>query len=115
MRMRRGTILSAAMAAALGGCAAIPSEPVRIVDSRADVAVCRSLGRLGPPVRTDGAPGSNGVVPVVDAGMIDRDFGARLQAMREAAYARGATDLLLVRRPYRDWSYVEGTAYRCRR
>ena len=35
--------------------------------------------------------------------------------MRDGALALGATDLLLSRRIYRDWSYVEGIAYACAR
>lgn len=109
----RTALTAALFAAALGGCAAIPSEPVRIVDSRADVAACRSLGTMGPPVRTDSVgaiAGDANHTPYV-AG----EFGERLQAMRAAANEQGATDLLLVRRPYRDWSFVQGIAYRCRR
>jgi hypothetical protein len=40
-------------------------------------------------------------------------FAVRLEPLRDEALRRGATDLLLVRRIKRDWSYVEGIAYRC--
>ena len=39
----------------------------------------------------------------------------RLDALEAEALRRGATDLLLRRRYLRDWSYVEGVAYRCPR
>lgn len=42
------------------------------------------------------------------------NLAPRIDAMKEAAISRGATDLLLTRRFLRDWSYIQGTAYRCR-
>ncbi len=116
----------------LGGCAYFPTDPdpIRVVDSPADVFACRKLGSTGAPVRTDGnrpyfygsltkvvpatspeaspAFGTYGVQPASD------NLAVRLNGMRDAALALGATDLLLTRRRYRDWSYIEGVAYRCR-
>jgi hypothetical protein len=116
----------------LSGCGYFPTppDPIRLVDSPVDVAGCRSLGSVGKPIRTDGrgpylygalttpvpatspaalAPyGGFGVQPEAD------NFAVRLQPLRDEALMRGATDLLLVRRIKRDWSYVEGHAYRCR-
>lgn len=130
MRRALGVILAGTIG--LGGCAYFPRDPdpIRIVDSPADVGACRRLGSTGAPVRTDGkqpyfygsltkvvpagspaaAPafGTFGVQPTSD------NLAVRLDGMRDAALALGATDLLLVRRTYRDWSYVEGVAYRCR-
>jgi hypothetical protein len=126
--------LGAAVLAAtfLAGCSYYPTppDPIRLVDSPVDVAGCRSLGSVGGPIRTDGrgpylygalttpvpatspaaaAPfGGWGVPPDAD------NFAVRLQPLRDEALRRGATDLLLVRRIRRDWSYVEGIAYRCR-
>jgi hypothetical protein len=119
-------------ASLLAGCGYFPvsPDPIRIVDSPADVAACRSLGSVGGPVRTDGSgpyvygaltrpvrasspeavppPGGWGVLQSAD------NFAVRIEPLRDEALRRGATDLLLVRRIKRDWSYVEGRAYRCR-
>ena len=117
-------------ASCLAGCGyfPVPPDPIRIVDSPAEVSRCRSLGSVGGPIRTDGkgeylygalttpvpasspaaAPfGGFGTQPVAD------NFAVRLQPLRDEALRRGASDLLLVRRVLRDWSYVEGIAYRC--
>ncbi len=115
----------------LSGCGYFPTppDPIRLVDSPVDVAACHSLGSVGGPIRTDGrgpylsgalttpvrasspaaiAPhGGWGVQPEAD------NFAVRIQPLRDEALRRGATDLLLVRRIKRDWSYVEGVAYRC--
>ncbi len=125
--------LAAAMLVAtlVAGCGyfPVPPAPLRLVDSPADVATCRSLGKVGGPIRTDGRgpyvygalttpvpasspdavppPGGWGVLPKAD------NFAVRLEPLRDEALRRGATDLLLIRRPYRDWSWVEGVAYRC--
>ena len=42
------------------------------------------------------------------------NFAVALEPLRDEALRRGATDLLLLRRTRRDWSYVDGIAYRCR-
>ena len=119
------------VATSLAGCGyfPVPPDPIRIVDSSADVRTCRSLGPVGGPIRTDGrAPYLFGSLtyPVPAASPTATPFGGfgvqpesenfavRLQALRDEALNRGATDLLLVRRIRRDWSYVEGVAYRCR-
>ena len=115
----------------LSGCGYFPTppDPIRLGDSPVDVAACHSLGSVGGPIRTDGrgpylygalttpvrtsspaaiAPhGGWGVQPEAD------NFAVRIQPLRDEALRRGATDLLLVRRIKRDWSYVEGVAYRC--
>ena len=129
MRKAIGVALFGALG--LGGCGyfPVPPDPIRIVDSPADVFACRRLGAVSQPVRTDGkAPfvfgsltiatpstrpaasplGGFGVQPTSD------NLAVRVNAMRDAALALGATDLLLTRRLYRDWSYVQGIAYRCR-
>lgn len=130
MRKAIGVALFGALG--LGGCAyfPVPPDPIRIVDSPADVFACRRLGPVSRPVPTNGkapywygsltaavparspaaAPlgGTYGVQPTSD------NLAISVNAMRDAALARGATDLLLTRRVYRDWSYVQGIAYRCR-
>lgn len=122
---------------ALSGCGyfPVPPDPIRILTAQAEVSTCRRLGGVGL-ARTDGeAPYSFGYLtaaaprpappafaigqPYAYGGVRGREivgpnFAVRLNVMRDAALARGATDLLLSRRVYRDWSYVEGIAYRCR-
>jgi hypothetical protein len=107
--------------ACLPGCAPISEIPVRVVDSTADVAPCRRLGSVGTPVRTnDPDPDLVPSPGLVVAGRgLDRSpygpvLGETLEGMRQATFARGGTDLLLSKRYYSDWSYVEGVAYRCR-
>ena len=134
--MRKAVLMATAVASLAGGCAyyPVPPDPIRIIDSPAEVSTCRRLGSTGAPVRTDGrgpfsyseittlvpAPGPTGFgapvgVPAVGVPAGDAHFSQRLNAMRDAAVALGATDLLLVRRRLRDWSYVEGVAYLCPR
>lgn len=127
-----------ALLAALSGLSAcaylpVPPDPIRYVTSPADVAVCRRLGSTGI-ARTDGVGPfmySEITVAVPNDGHHGRgagyarelagreiqgpNFAVRLNLMRNAALDLGATDLLLRRRFYRDLSYVEGVAYRCRR
>jgi hypothetical protein len=116
-------------ASLLGGCSyfPIPPDPIRIVDSPSDVAACRNLGVVSLPVPTNGtwpvvissltvAPPRGTVItsaPPTGGEPSGPGFVYSLNAMRDAALARGATDLLL-RRVRRDWSFVEGVAYRCR-
>lgn len=116
----------------LAGCGYFPtnSDPIRVVDSPADVGGCRSLGPVGGPIRTDGRgpylfgsltypvpalspaapppPGGYGVLPE------SVNLAVAIEPLRDEALRRGATDLLLRRVIRRDWSYVEGVAYRCR-
>lgn len=116
----------------LAGCAyfPVPPDPIRIVDSRADVGTCRSLGIVGGPVSTDGqAPYLYGSLTTpVPAGSpaasafwgfgtqpASSNLAVKLEPLRDEALRRGATDLLLVRKGRRDWSLVEGVAYRCPR
>lgn len=121
--------LGAAMIGAclLGGCAyhSTPQDRLRIVDSPSEVSRCRSLGTVGEPVRTDGTMpvflnaqvfgGSNEAFFGSYGGQSTSDnLAPRIDAMKETAISRGATDLLLTRRFLRDWSYIQGTAYRCR-
>lgn len=125
--------LGAALAAAplLAGCGyfPVPPDPIRLVDSPVDVAACRSLGRVGERIRTDGrAPylfgsltrpvpaGSPEAIPFGGFGVQpeSENFAVALQPLRDEALRRGATDLLLLRRTRRDWSYVDAVAYRCR-
>lgn len=124
MRLSLGLALIGACLVA--GCQyrPMPGDRIRIVDSPSEVSRCRSLGPVGEPVRTDGkAP------PFYDslvfAGPSEALFGgyggeltgdnlaARVDAMRAVALGRDATDLLLARRVLRDWSYIQGIAYRC--
>lgn len=110
----------------------VPPDPIRLVDSAAEVSTCRRLGSVGV-VRTDGeAPlrydDLTVAVPAADPraagwpGVSVRrvtsadgpNLAVRLNLMRDAALALRASDLLLARRRGRDWSYVEGIAYRCR-
>ena len=126
-------VVSAMLAGSLlAGCGyfPVPPDPIQLVDSPTDVAACRSLGSVGGPVRTDGrgpyvygalttpvpasspaavAPyGGWGVLPEAD------NFAVRMEPLRDEALRRGASHLLLVRKRGRDWSWVEGVAYRCR-
>jgi hypothetical protein len=71
-----------------------PTETIRIVDTPADVRVCRRLGEVSPPVTT--TPG----------------FTWNLQAMLQMTVALGGTDLLIDRRGH-DWLVVRGIAYDC--
>lgn len=122
----------AAVTTCLSGCGyfPVPPDPIRIVTSPAEVSVCRRLGSVGV-TRTDGTgPFNYGDVTVAvptnslsayDARtlaarqVVGDNFGVRLNLMRDAALNLGATDLLLSRRIYRDYSFVEGIAYICRR
>ena len=117
---------------AVGGCAyvPIPPDPIRYVTSPIDVASCRKLGGVGY-TRTDGVwpyrfsdrtiavqayPRAGDVArPIPSGEVIGPNFAVTLEVMRDAALSLGASDLLLSRRIYRDWSYVAGTAYRCPR
>ena len=120
-----------ALALALAGCGyvPIPPDPIRYVNSPADVMNCRKLGAVGF-ARTDGfgpvdftqrtyivpafaPPATVSTFPVGE--IQGPNFAVRLETMRDAALSLGASDLLLTRRIYRDWSYVSGTAYRCPR
>ena len=116
----------------LGGCSYVPTaaDPIRYITSPAEVSACRRLTSVGL-ARTDGesqfelleltgaAPGQNLPYtygpPLAGREIVGPNFAARLNVMRDAAISLGATDLLLTRRIYRDWSYVEGIAYVCRR
>ena len=129
--MGRALILAVAAASLVSGCGyfPVPPDPIRVVDSPADVTACRRLGSVGAPVRTDGrgpfeygaittlvpAPGPTGFGAPGGVAAGDEHFGQRLNGMRDTAVALGATDLLLVHRRLRDWSYVEGLAYLCPR
>ena len=121
--MRTSLLLPLLIAAATAGCVYVPTDPdpIRVVISPVDVAACRSLGSVGR-TRTDGV--SRGgfaeittappAVPARSSEPAGPNFGIRLDALEAEALRRGATDLLLRRRILRDWSYVEGVAYRCR-
>ena len=119
--------------ACVGGCSyyPVPLDPIRYGTSPAEVSTCRRLGAVGL-ARTDGvgpyrydfrttvvplavAPAGSPDFPLVGGEIEGPNFGYRVERMRDAALALGATDLLLSRRIYHDWSYVEGIAYRCRR
>ena len=129
MRTRLGAILVGA--GLLGGCGyyPVPPEPIRLVDSPSDVMSCRSLGRVGPPLRTEGTdpfvfgsltrPVPAGTVPVPYGGYgtlpTSDNLAVSLQPARDEALGLGATDLLLTRVKLRDWSYVQPVAYRCGR
>ena len=125
---------TAVLAASVGGCAylAVPPDPIRYVTSPAEVGACRKLGAVGL-ARTDGEgyPSFTLRTKIVrfdpedvpdgpyDGGSPDGEiagqtFAIRVETMRNRALGLGATDLLLSRRIYRDWSYVQGIAYFCR-
>jgi len=126
------TTAALALALALGACGyvPVPPDPIRYVTSPADVMSCRRLGNVGY-TRTDGVGPysfSDLTVPVltrprpgdrpnpIPSGEIrGPNFAVTLEVMRDAALSLGASDLLLTRRFYHDWSYVSGTAYRCPR
>ena len=128
MRTALGAVLVGA--GLLGGCgySIVPPDPIRLVDSPIDVAGCRSLGPVGPVLRTEGSGpflfnslttpvrAATGSAPFFGYGIQQEsdNFAVRLQPVRDEALNLGATDLLLVRRKLRDWSYVQGVAYFCR-
>ena len=72
-----------------------PDEEIRINDRAVDVSYCRRLGSV------------SGTEPTGPT------FEPKLQDMLNAVVKRGGTDLLLERRVRGDWSYTQGTAYRC--
>lgn len=132
--MRVSSVLALAiLAAPLGGCAylAVPPDPIRYVTSPGDVTACHRLGPVGlartdgtgpvlfsdrtKAVRVDGiVPSGEGYPAATTREIPGPNFAVRVETMRDGALALGATDLLLSRRIYHDWSYVEGIAYRCR-
>lgn len=78
------------------GCTYRPAavDLVRIVDTPADLRICKRLGDVSGPISTS------------------RSFGGFTTAMLEQTVALGGTDLLL--EPlHADWSVVRGVAYRC--
>jgi hypothetical protein len=129
MPRRLGLLISATLlGGSLAGCAYFPTppDPIRLIDSPAEVSGCTRLGPVSGAVPTHGtgpvvissltvaAPATNVSGPVaVPNTAPGPGFVYELNAMRDRALALGATDLLL-RRVKRDWSYVEGVAYRCR-
>lgn len=126
--------LVVAGAATVSACAyvPVPPDPIRYMTSPVEVSSCRTLGSVGL-ARTDGIGPfdySEITVAVPNDGSYRHgsrgwgwaggeipgpNFAVRLNTMRDAALHLGATDLLLSKRIYRDYSYVEGIAYRCRR
>jgi hypothetical protein len=72
----------------------IPAERIHIVDSPADVRVCRRLGEVSPVVST--TPG----------------FDAATESMLESTVAIGGTHLYLEKRST-DWSLTRGVAFDC--
>lgn len=132
----RNLILALCGAFSLGGCGyyPVPPDPIRIMTSPSEVSTCRRLGSVGF-ARTDGeGPFTyNNITMAVPSFLVDQptygqyapysagqeiqgqNFAVRLNFMRDAALALGASDLLLKRRFYQDYSYVEGTAYGCAR
>lgn len=127
-------ILTAPLALALtvGACSyvPVPPDPIRYVTSPANIKNCRNLGAVGYS-RTDGVwpyrfsgltfpvlayprPG-DGANPIPRGEIQGPNLAVTLEVMRDSALSLGASDLLLTRRFYRDWSYVSGTAYRCPR
>ena len=117
---------------AVGACGyvPVPPDPIRYVSSPADVSTCRNLGGVGY-TRTDGvgfyrfsdltvpvltnAPRAGFAQPIPTGEITGRNFAVTLEVMRNSALSLGASDLLLTRKFYHDWSYVAGTAYRCPR
>ncbi|WP_375460956.1 hypothetical protein [uncultured Enterovirga sp.] len=136
MRNALRLALLLAAAATVAGCAyyPVPPDPIRYVTSPADITTCRRLGNVGL-ARTDGVGEMDyseltAILP--NDGSYGRGYGlarggyggaeipgphfaVRLNTMRDAAVTLGATDLYLKKRIYRDYSYVEGLAYRCPR
>jgi hypothetical protein len=72
----------------------IAVETIHIVESPADVRVCRRLGDVSPPVST--GPG----------------FDPAAEGMLEGTVALGGTHLYLEKRSS-DWAVVRGIAYDC--
>lgn len=125
-------VLASALALAAGACSyvPVPPDPIRYVTSPADVSRCRKLGNVGF-ARTDGVgpyrfsdrtvpvlatPGASDIPRPIPTGEISGpNFAVTLEVMRDAALSLGASDLLLSRRIFRDWSYVAGIAYSCPR
>lgn len=126
MRLSHGLALLGA--GLVSGCVytPVPREQIRLVDSPAEVSRCTSLGTLGEPVRTDGKQPllfnslvtpplpSSSFLGAYETDPSRPDLAGQIDAMRDTALSRGANTLLLTRRILRDWSYVQGTAYRCR-
>jgi hypothetical protein len=128
-RFLRFAALGLALATGACGYVPVPPDPIRYVVSPTDISSCRRLGDVGY-TRTDGVGPyrfSDRTIPVLTTPLpgdirrpiptgeiVGPNFAVTLEVMRDAALALGATDLLLTRRIYKDWSYVSGTAYRCR-
>lgn len=129
--MRKALGLAIAAATCVSGCAyyPVPPDPIRIQFLAADVSACHRLGSVGI-ARTDGfgpvevseltaavrAPNAAIVSPTPQPAVpVGPNFAVRLNIMRDAALNLRATDLLIRKRYLRDWSYVEGVAYRCPR
>ena len=74
----------------------LPVETVSVVDSPADIRVCRFLGDVSPVVQT--VPG----------------FTYALESMKEQTVALGGTHLYLEQRSP-DWRLTRGRAYACAR
>lgn len=129
---RLAQISSLGLALSIGACSyvPVPPDPIRYVTSPTDVSICRRLGAVGY-TRTDGVapyrfsdrtvpvftvPHPGYLPPPIPRGeVIGPNFAVTLEVMRDAALSLGASDLLLTRRTYQDWSFVAGTAYRCPR
>ena len=124
-------IVPIGLALAVGACAyvPIPPDPIRYVTSPVDIKNCRKLGAVGYS-RTDGVSYrfSDRTVPILayrratdvphpipSGEIVGPNYAVTLEVMRDAALSLGASDLLLTRKIYRDWSYTAGTAYRCPR
>lgn len=95
--MRHPFLAAIVMSLAVAGCVydPLPEEEIRINDRAVDVSYCQRLGVV------------SGAEPTGPT------FEPKLAAMLAAVVKRGGTDLLLERRVRGDWSYTQGTAYRC--
>ncbi|WP_112663989.1 hypothetical protein [Microvirga flavescens] len=89
-------LLASLIALSVSACGSYPSieEQIQIVDSPADVRVCKNLGEVSPVVPTG------------------PDFDEALWQMKHNTIGLGGTHVY-VQQVSQDWSAVRGIAYYC--